>query len=153
MLLWRRLRVNMVVQNYNELIMALEKVRDDIMQNDVAQRAEELMSENVQTHVYDAYQSHYPRTGKLGGDAIQTQYIDGYLPYLVLYNLRYDDAVGGGKRYVSAVVESGKGYWNKTLDDKIGARPFAYYTKMDLMNGKFRQFVQEALQSRGFKTT
>lgn len=140
------------ITSYSQLLKELERIRTEIMEKEVADKATELMQENIDTEVYKAYtpMSDNSRTGKLR-ESVETgmQQDDT----LVVYNSRMDTGFKGELRDVVGVIETGKGYnYGGNLDERIGKREFIKATKEDLKNGEFRQALKDGFKNRGIET-
>lgn len=138
------------VTTMSGLLKELDRIKTEIMEKDVAEKATKLMEDNIDTEVYKAYTPmEYTRTGALG-ESVEVDMQDN--DTLVVYNSRYDYGYGGmGFRDVGRVVETGKGYYNKGLDERIGARPFTEVTREALEKGEFKKAMIEGLAKRGIK--
>ena len=136
----------------SQLLKELERIRTEIMEKEVADKATELMQENIDTEVYAAYtpMSDNSRTGKLR-ESVETGMQSN--DTLVVYNSRMDTGFKGEIRDVVGVIETGKGYnYGGNLDERIGARPFVQATKDDLKNGEFRKSLADGFKARGIET-
>lgn len=136
-------------KTFSELASELKRVRTEIMEKEVADKATELMEENIEKEVYQAYtpMSDNSRTGELGRSVEADMSGEDTL---VLYNSRMDTGFGGEFRNVAGIVETGRGYnWSGSLDEKIGARPFINATRQDLKNGEFKKIMIDGLRQRG----
>jgi len=97
---------------------------------------------------YDMYDSQYENKYHMGGlldrDNIETKMIDDNT--LRIENIRKDEDTG---RYVTPIVETGKGYWNSYLDQIIGPRPFILESYKELKNGKAKMAILKGLRRQG----
>ena len=97
---------------------------------------------------YDMYDSQYENKYHMGGlldrDNIETKMIDDNT--LRIENIRKDEDTG---RYVTPIVETGKGYWNSYLDQIIGPRPFILESYKELKNGKAKMALLKGLRRQG----
>ena len=106
----------------------------------------------VQEKVIDAYDMYDPLTyerqyhmgGLLDRDNIETKMIDDNT--LRIENIRKDEDTG---RYVTPIVETGKGYYNSYLDQIIGPRPFILESYKELKNGKAKLAILKGLRRQG----
>ncbi len=140
------------ITSYSQLLKELERIRTEIMEKEVADKATELMQKNIDTEVYAAYtpMSDNSRTGKLR-ESVETgmQQDDT----LVVYNSRMDTGFKGEIRDVVGVIETGKGYnYGNNLDNIIGARPFVEKTREDLEKGEFRRALKDGFKARNIET-
>lgn len=138
------------VTTMSGLLKELDRIKTEVMEKDVAERATKLMEDNIDTEVYKPYTPMgYTRTGALG-ESVEADMQDD--DTLIVYNSRYDYGYGGmGFRDVGRVVETGKGYYSKALDERIGARPFIEVTREALEKGEFKEAMIEGLAKRGIK--
>lgn len=138
------------VTTMSGLLKELDRIKTEVMEKDVAERATKLMEDNIDTEVYKAYTPMgNTRTGALG-ESVEADMQDD--DTLIVYNSRYDYGYGGmGFRDVGRVVETGKGYYSNALDERIGARPFIEVTREALEKGEFKKAMIEGLAKRGIK--
>lgn len=140
----------MKVRSIKELLQALEATKDNIMEHEISEKVKSLMADNVETHVYKAYEPRdYVRTGQLKED-FDYFYDKGVLG---VYSSRYD--INNGYFVdIPRIIERGRGYsWGgNALDDFIGPRPFGAMTREDLgKHGLFRRYLVESLKAKGYK--
>ena len=130
----------MTANSLYELENLIKQKVNNALQTTVAEKSKKLMQDRVNKDVYDAYSpKSYDRTFKLRDD-IKTEMIDNTLEII---NDRKDG------RDVVPVVELGKGYWNKALDEMIGARPFMSNTYNELKDGKAKEYLKDGLKNQG----
>ena len=141
----------MKINTYSALEKALKKVVQDVMEDEVAEKAIHVGQKNVADEVYAKYTPyssdgetpHYERTYKLM-TSFRINPIDGGIEF---YNDRHED-----DRYIVPVIEYGQNYeWGyiRDLDKEIGARPFMESSANDLRDGKFKQAMIKGLSKRG----
>ena len=138
--------------SWSELIKNLKIITTEIMEKEVADKATELMQENIDTEVYAAYtpMSDNSRTGALRASVETGMQTDDTL---IVYNSRMDTGFKGELRDVVEVIETGKGYnYGNNLDDIIGARPFVAKTREDFEKGEFRKSLKQGFKARGIET-
>jgi len=139
----------MAVKNLNELFENIKSIVKEVMENEVSKDMENIMKEQVDKIVYDAYQpTHYKRTGQLK-DNVKATMIDNET--LILKSDRKD-----GDRDVVRVVEEGKGYtWGyvRRLDIEIGPRPFVAKTKEKIESNNLHiESLKNGLKKRSINT-
>ena len=138
------------ITSYSQLLKELERIRTEIMEKEVTDKATELMQKNIDTEVYAKYTPmKYQRTGALRESVETGMQSDDTL---VVYNSRFDIGHDGSDRNIPEIIETGKGYYSDDLDDIIGARPFTQATKDDLKDGEFRKSLADGFHKRGIKT-
>ena len=129
-------------QQLERIAKNLQPQIEQIMREDVAEEVIELGKDNVQTVVYDAYNSPakfpYQRTGKLKEDWEKQNVPNG----VIVRNTRNDNS-----RNVASIVETGVGY---SIKDKWGygyeePRPFIKTTKEQIESSKL---VENVLKSK-----
>lgn len=115
----------------------VEKVKKNAMETEVANQVKETLSENVITEVYDQYTpSRYKRTGGLYQEGnMESKMIDE--DTLSVRSTRQE-----GSRDIVQIIESGKGYYSRSLDEEIGPRPFHEKTAQELRE---KDLVERAL--------
>lgn len=139
----------MEITSFVQLAEELEKMRTEIMQNEVSNKATELMQENIDTEVYAKYTPmSYLRSGELRKGVETKMQTDDTL---VVENIRNDHGYDGSQRNVAEIIETGKGYYSDTLDDIIGIRPFTEVTRQELRDGEFRKSLAEGFKKRGIE--
>lgn len=139
----------MEITSFVQLAEELEKMRTEIMQNEVSNKATELMQENIDTEVYAKYTPmSYLRSGELRKGVETKMQTDDTL---VVENIRNDHGYDGSQRNVAEIIETGKGYYSDTLDDIIGVRPFTEVTRQELRDGEFRKSLAEGFKKRGIE--
>lgn len=120
------------------------------MEKEVADKATELMQENIDTEVMAKYTPvSYVRTGLLRESVEANMEGDDTL---VVKNTRSDYGYDGHYRDVAETIEMGEGYYNKGLDERIGARPFTAVTRQELKDGEFRKSLKQGFKNRGIET-
>lgn len=141
----------MKINSYSALEKALKKVVQDVMEDEVAEKAVQVGQKNVADEVYAKYTPystdgntpHYERTYKLM-TSFKINPIDGGIEF---YNDRHE-----GDRYIAEVIEYGVGYewgYTRNLDEEIGARPFMESSANDLRSGEMKQAMIKGLSKRG----
>ena len=115
----------------------------DSLEDEVKLEGIKTMQNKVETVVVNAYTPRwYQRTGKLKEECKGEM---ESVNILKLYNDRHDETTG---KYIVPIIETGKGYFNTTLDDEIGPRPFIQATKESLQDGSVKSAMKEGLQKR-----
>ena len=138
------------ITSYSQLLKELERIRTEIMEKEVADKSTELMQENIDEFVYDAYTPiQYKRTGELR-ESVETLMQND--DTLMVYNSRMDIGYDGSGRRISEIIETGKGYYNEGLDEKIGKREFIKETREDLEKGEFRKSLKDGFKKFGIET-
>jgi hypothetical protein len=138
----------------DKLFAHIQKQVTESLKTDVADDAKELLKENKQTEVYDAYTPystdgitpHYERTYQLL-NSNESKMIDENT--LEITSPRGTDSETGVD--IAYAVEKGGNYtWGYTrdLNEEMGAREFMGKTKNDLENGKLRESMKKALELR-----
>lgn len=141
------------VSSYSQLLKELEKVRDNVMKNEVAKKTKEVVQKNVKEIVYEAgdplfYTRRNLANGSLGDiNEMEHEYKDGVLEVTneASYNTRY---IGGGidENSLAYNIEYGYGskdeWWNEP-------RPFIEESREDLRNGEFKDAMIKGLKKEG----
>lgn len=145
------------VRTYSQLIKYLNKIAQEVMQDEVAVKAVELGQKNVVEEVYSVYipdssnPNSYDRTYEMMNFDIKPTK-DG---------IEFSHNRTDGDRYVSAIVEYGhensEGYEHPsyhedgTPKEYMNPRPFFSETVSDLKNGEFKASLKAGLQAKGLK--
>lgn len=121
-------------KNFKEIENYIRTQVSESLQDDVAKEVTQVMVEDGGTIDREVYQKYspksYQRTYELKDPStIEFKMIDDST--LSIGSTRSD-----GNRYVAGVIESGKGYYTKALDEEIGARPFHEKTAEELERNK-----------------
>ena len=137
-------------KNMAALYKHLETQIADALQNEVAKEVVEVLTEDdgtVDRYVYDAYDSSYERTFQLKHPSNFNIEKTGKMK-VKIYSTRSE-----GNRDIAKIIESGKGYYSRALDEKIKPRPFHAKTTKDLQadNSRLVRAMKDGLRKRGIK--
>jgi len=132
----------MSIKNLKDLEKEINKRISKVMSKQVKNMAKSTLQDHIIEDAYNAYTPEmYTRSGQLLKD-IDTRMVDKNT--LSIESVRKD-----GSKDVSEIVETGKGYSQPYLDEKIGARPFTQRTRDELANGKFEKTLKDGLLAEG----
>jgi hypothetical protein len=142
-------------RNLNDLFKHINKQITESLEKNVADDTKELLKEKKQEVVYDTYTPystdgitpHYERTYQLL-NSNESKMLDANT--LEITSPRGTDSES--EVDIAYAVENGGYYsWGYTrdLNEEIGARPFMEETAIELKNGKAKEYLKKALESRG----
>lgn len=135
----------------------LDKAVDESLLSEVAEEAAIVMKEKIQTEVYGAYiPTQYVRREGNGGllDEKNIKYTLKQPHNLIVENVAHDNGYTGTNRYISNVVETGKGYtWeNSKIYKSSLPRPFHKPAEEELvLSGRAEKALIKGVKKRGIK--
>lgn len=149
----------MAKNDLDDFLKELKRDMTTAVRTEVIEVMKDIQQETIDDVVYNSYSpSYYDRRGDEDGlrdrdnmkvdVMIRGDNMNIEMTNETRGNTSYTGSTNG---YIADIIESGQGYWNSSLDERIGARPFQEETQNRIDSGsEIEKTIENTLKELGY---